>query len=251
MSTSSDRWNPAAYQANAGFVPALARDLVDLLDPKPGERVLDLGCGDGQLTMALLDRGARVVAVDRSPAMVEAARGRGLDAHVQAAETLSLEEPVDAVFTNAVLHWTRDIDAVLARVHDVLVPGGRFVGEFGGHGNVAAIMTAIRAVAARHRLDPGDAHYYPTPEAFSTALARAGLTPVSVVLRPRPTPLPTGVAGWLATFRGPMLGDAEGDPDQALVREIEALLQPALCDDQGRWTADYVRLRFSATRPVP
>lgn len=245
-SAGAQTWCAEQYAHHAAFVPALGAPLVDRLDPQAGERILDLGCGDGTLTVQIAARGASVVGVDASADMIAAARAKGVDARQERAEQLPFEREFDAVFTNAVLHWVRDADAVARGVARALKPGGRFVGEFGGHTNVAAITVALRAVLPRYGIDAPSDWYYPTPDAYRTVLESAGLTVDEIALVPRPTPLPTGMSGWLETFRGTILNALPADQRQRAKDEIIELLRPALCDDQGRWTADYVRLRFTA-----
>ena len=246
-------WNPDGYQEHAGFVATLGRPLLDLLAPRPGERILDLGCGDGVLTEQLVAAGAEVIGVDASPAMVAAARARGIDASVGDATALPYEAGFDAVFSNAVLHWVKDADGALSSVQRALKPEGRFVGEFGGHGNVAAIVTALTAVLARRGVDAAFVHpwFFPTADDYAERLERAGFTVREIALVPRPTPLPTSMAGWLHTFASPFL-DVLPELDRPLaVEETVALLRPSLCDHRGRWTADYVRLRFVAVASPP
>jgi trans-aconitate methyltransferase len=243
-------WDPAGYARTASFVPRLGAPLVDQLDPRPGELVLDVGCGDGVLTESLVARGASVIGIDSSPEMIAAARARGLDARLASVETLDLPERFDAAFSNAALHWVRDHDAALAAVARHLAPGARFVGELGGHGNVAAIVTAILAVLDRRGVDGRALNpwHFPTPDAFGAVLERAGLRVEAIVLVPRPTPLEAGTAAWLTTFAGAFLRALPEDGRAGAVRDIEALLAPSLRDERGRWTADYVRLRFTAVR---
>ena len=242
------QWDADDYRRHADFVPALGRPVLDLLAPKPGERILDLGCGDGTLSLEIASAGAAVAGVDSAKSMVESARSRGVDAHLADGQALAFAREFDAVFSNAALHWMRDADAVLAGVVRALKPGGRFVGEFGGHGNVAAVKVALSAVLQRRGVDPR-AHlvwYFPTADAFRERLEAHGFVVETIELIPRPTPLPTDMAGWLDTFAGPMLS-ALPEAERAAARdEAVALLAPALCDDRGRWTADYVRLRFAA-----
>lgn len=242
-------WDPALYAANAGFVPALGNVALDWLAPKPGEAILDLGCGDGALTIKLAASGAQVEGLDGDGAMVEAARARGLSVRHLDARDLADVARFDAVFSNATLHWIRPPETVAANVARALKPGGRFVGEFGGHGNIAAIRTALAASLARRGYSEApDANYYPAPDEYAAVLAAAGFTVNRVELLPRPTPLPAGMAAWLETFRGGFL-DAAGvprDEQAAIIAETEAALVPVLRDATGRWTADYVRLRFSA-----
>jgi trans-aconitate methyltransferase len=236
-------WSPSGYAHHAAFVPALGAAILEKLAPAAGERILDLGCGDGSLTEQLIQRGARVVGVDASPEMVAAARVRGIDAQVMDATQLTFEAEFDAVFSNAVLHWIQDQDAVLAGVARALVRGGRFVAEFGGFTNIAAISVALRAVLGNRGLPFSRHWYYPTPAAYSALLERHGFAVELATLFPRPTPLPTGMSGWLHTFGKGALGALREQERAEVEREIIDLLKPSLCDEQGNWTADYVRLQ--------
>jgi len=141
----ASKWSPADYAANAAFVPALGAPVLELLDPQPGERILDLGCGDGVLTEKIVAAGAVVIGVDASAAMIEAAQARGLDAHVVDGQALEFDSEFDAVFSNAALHWMLDSVAVANGVYRALRPGGRFVGEMVGEGNIATLRAGIRA----------------------------------------------------------------------------------------------------------
>jgi len=244
-------WDPQTYEQNGAFVQELAGGVLEWLAAKPGESILDLGCGDGRLTQRIASAGASVLGVDSSLEMVEAARERGVVADVGDAEELAFAgSTFDAVFSNAALHWVRDQDAMLAQVRRVLKPGGRFVAEMGGQGNIAAIRVALMAVLERHgHADREDGvNYYPTSEGYSRRLEDHGFRVQRIALIPRPTPLPeSGMEGWLWTFRRGVL---EGLPDllrEKVVRETAALLAPALRDEEGNWVADYVRLRFVAT----
>ncbi len=222
------------------------------MDPRPGERILDLGCGEGTLTEKLVEAGCTVVGVDGAAAMVEAARRRGLDARLMDGQRLEFSAEFDAVFSNAALHWMPDPDAVIAGVRRALKPGGRFVAEFGGHGNVATIVEALRAVLARRGIEGGGMMpwYFPKPEAYAAKLQACGFVVENIALFPRPTPLPTDMTGWLDTFGESFFSQLHpSDRDGALAEVIERL-RPILCDHAGRWTADYVRLRFAARLPA-
>ncbi len=241
----------ATYADAAAFVPALGMPVLDLLDPRPGERIVDLGCGDGALTVELVARGAQVVALDADPTMVAAATARGLDSRLAdgASFTSALvgEAPFDAVFSNAALHWMPDASRVVGEVHACLRPDGRFVAEFGGFGNVAAVASAARAVLTPlGRSVPR--WYFPRPDAYTGLLEDAGFEVASTELIHRPTPLPAGMDAWLTTFLATALdGLAPGERDE-VVTSIAASLEPSLRDDRGEWWADYVRLRVSARR---
>jgi SAM-dependent methyltransferase len=242
-------WDPQTYGKNGAFVHGMAGGVVEWLAAQPGERILDLGCGDGQLSARLVAAGAVVRGVDASAQMAAAARERGIVADEANAEALPYEDAsFDAVFSNAALHWVRDQDAMMREVKRVLRRGGRFVAEMGGHGNVAAILTALSAVLERHGYGAleGGVNYYPTPEAYSRRLQRAGFGVDKIALIPRPTPLETGMTGWLWTFRRGVLEKLPADLREVVVAETTELLKRALCDEDGNWTADYVRLRFAA-----
>jgi trans-aconitate methyltransferase len=244
-------WDPETYGQNAAFVHELAGGVLEWLEPKAAEYILDIGCGDGQLTQRIAATGASVVGVDTSPEMVMAARSRGMAADVASAEALPfMRKEFDAVFSNATLHWVRDQDAMMSQVHRILKPGGRFVAEMGGHGNVAAIRAGLTAVLARHGLDGREdgVNYYPTPEAYTRRLERHGFRVPRMALIPRPTPLPeSGMTGWLKTFRRGVLDTLPPELRETVVSETAELLAPVLRGEDGNWTADYVRLRFLAT----
>lgn len=244
----SQTWSPSGYSHHAGFVPALGASILSRLAPRAGERILDLGCGNGTLTEELVKAGAVVVGVDSSAPMVDAARALGLDARVGDAAALTFDTEFDAVFSNAALHWVLDADGVIDSVFRALRHGGRFVAEFGAHGNVAAIATAIRAVLLHRGLPEPPPWFYPTPDEYRARLESRGFRVEFIQSFARPTPLPTGMAGWIQTFRGPLLTEYAPGREEALIAEMVALLEPALRDGSGHWTADYVRLQVVAVK---
>lgn len=243
-------WDPEAYNQHGSFVHNLAGGVVEWLAPQPGEHILDLGCGDGQLTARIAATGATVAGLDTSAQMAAAARARGIAVEQGSAESMPFaDRSFDAVFSNAALHWVRDQEAMLAEVHRVLKPSGRFVAEMGGKGNIAAIRVALIAVMSRHGFDgrEDNVNYYPTPEAYTRRLERNGFTVERIALIPRPTPLADGgMSGWIRTFRRGVLDTLPEPIRETVVNEAVALLEPALRDEDGNWTADYVRLRFVA-----
>ena len=255
----SSCWSPTDYATNAAFVPALGEAALALLAPQPGEMILDIGCGDGTLTRKIMDAGARVIGLDASEPMVEAARAKGVDAFVADAQALDLDSQAarfgqfDAVFSNAALHWMLDPDAVAAGVYKMLRPGGRFVGEMGGSGNIAILRCGIRAELGErgYPVPAEDPQWYPTIEEFVRLYGCAGFIQIQAHLIPRATPLATGVAAWVKTFRAGWLDVAEVPKDarDEVAAAIESRLAPALQLPDGSWFADYVRLRFSMRKP--
>jgi SAM-dependent methyltransferase len=248
--SSTQTWDPERYARNARFVTDLGMPVVDLLAPRPGERILDLGCGDGVLAAKLAEKGCEVVAVDASEMQVAAARKLGLDARVMAGEALPFRDEFDAVFSNAALHWMLRPDEVIAGVWRALRRGGRFVAEMGGHGNVETIRAALVDALHRRGID-GESlvpWFFPTIQDYSARLRKAGFAISYISLFPRPTPLPGDVALWLENFAEDFLRALPASEKSAYIEELREALRPKLCDANGNWTADYVRLRFAAQK---
>jgi trans-aconitate 2-methyltransferase len=246
-------WDAALYDRKHAFVYAYGQDLIPLLDPKPGERILDLGCGTGHLTAAIAKVGATVVGLDRSPEMIAAARQNfpELTFREDDASAFQVDEPFDAVFSNATLHWVPGAEGVVRSVAAALRPGGRFVAEFGGRGNVARIVTALqRATAERAGASVRHPWYFPSVGQYAALLERHGLEVRHAALFDRLTPLEDGDAGmrnWLAMFAGSMLAMAPAEQREAVIAQTEELLRPELYRD-GVWHADYRRIRVAAVR---
>jgi SAM-dependent methyltransferase len=255
MVNTANRWSPADYAKHAAFVPRLGDAVLQLLDPRPGELILDVGCGDGVLTARIVEAGGSVIGLDSSEEMVEAARARGIDAFVADGEAMDVARfgQFDAVFSNAALHWMLDPDAVACGIFGALREGGRFVGEMGGEGNLLTLRAALRdeLVARGYQMPERDPAWYAGVDEFTRLYVTSGFSQVKAELIPRPTPLPGGAADWVMTFRA-------GVMDVAMVPEwergdiaaaVEARVAPALRQPDGSWNADYVRLRFSMRKP--
>ena len=243
-------WHPESYAKNARFVSDLGTPLIDLLAPKTGEMILDLGCGDGALSEKLAAAGAVVYGIDSSHAQLQAARARKLSVAVMDGQRIGVKCRFDAVFTNAVLHWMKQADDVVKGVANALKPGGRFVGEFGGKGNVETIREGLHSRLRAHGIDPCsvDPWYYPAAEEYAGLLKRYGFDVEYIELIPRPTQLPGDILGWLEVFAQPFT-KAVAEPHRLnFLTELRRKLQPILQNSDGTWFADYVRLRFKAVR---
>jgi SAM-dependent methyltransferase len=251
----ASRWSPTDYARNAAFVPALGDKVLQLLAPRPGELILDVGCGDGALTIRIAEAGAKVIGLDSSPEMVEAARTRGIDAFVADAEAMELDRfgQFDAVFSNAALHWMLDPDAVASGIFRALCAGGRFIGEMGGAGNLATLRRALRDELTErgYAMPAQDPAWYAGVEDFTRLYCLAGFDDVRAELIERPTPLPGGIADWVKTFRAGLMDVAmvpQWERDD-VAAAVEARAAPALRQADGSYCADYVRLRFSMRKP--
>ncbi len=243
-------WDAAAYAANGRFVADMAGEVFAMLDVQPGERVLDLGCGDGALTAKIAASAADVTGCDADESMLAAAAARELTTVRADMRALPFQGEFDAVFSNAALHWVREQADVLAGVHRALRPGGRFVAEMCGSGNIAAIRVALSAVLAPYGVDAEAeaASCYPSAEVYRALLESSGFLVEQIDLVPRPTPLKTGMEQWLRTFRNGVLQKLDEADREAAVAAAVALLEPVLRDADGHWWGDYVRLRFRAVR---
>jgi SAM-dependent methyltransferase len=182
--------------------------------------------------------------------MLEAARARGIDARHMDARALAFDKEFDAVFTNAALHWMKEPEKVVRGVHSVLKPGSRFVGEFGGKGNVEKIRSALHSALRRRGIDPAsiDPWYYPSAEEYASLLINAGFTVEYIELIPRPTKLPGDITSWLEIFAQSFIKAVDGSDRASFLGEVIRELQPQLHTPEGNWLADYVRLRFKAFR---
>lgn len=241
-------WSAQDYAANAGFVPLLGADVLALLAAQKHEDILDLGCGDGVLTATLAQSGAVVTGLEPDPSLCAAATRAGITVVQQDAHVPFGANAYDAVFSNAALHWMRTPQTVIENVFAALRPGGRFVAEQGGFGNVAAIVTAMNAAlesAGLSAIFPWD---FPSPSVQKQRLKNAGFEVVMIELIPRPTPLPTGLSGWLRTFAGPFIGNLSPDLQAKILSDAERRVT-SLNDPMEGWFADYVRLRFFARKP--
>lgn len=250
-----DWWDPTRYVTQHSFVYEHGQALVDIADAGPGERVLDVGCGSGQLTAQLAERSAKVLGIDPSANMIEAARSAYSDVHFEVGDVLSLREhhAYDVVFTNATLHWVKAADHAAARIAAALKPGGRFVAEFGASGNMSIVVSAIMQALERLgvRVSAFENPWFnPTVAEYVSILSRAGLEIVFAQRFQRPTQLdgPAGLQGWLEMFARPHFSGLADDQVAEVIERAVEIARPQLFKG-GAWYADYVRLRVVAVKP--
>ncbi len=249
-------WDARLYDTQHSFVWEHGTELVELLAPTPGERILDLGCGTGHLTAKIAESGATVLGVDSAPSMVEQARQNypALRFELADARDLPYHEEFDAVVSNAVLHWVRPPEKAIEGVWRALKPGTRFVAEFGGKGNIALVLDAIRS--ALDQVQPSTPptgqpdFYFPDPDEYASLLENHGFSAIQATLFDRPTPLdggPEGMRLWLDMFAGGFFDGFDTDQRREAIELVERKLRPRLYGD-GQWTVDYVRLRVVARK---
>lgn len=244
-------WDAALYDQKHAFVFEYGKGLLAVLEPQAGERILDLGCGTGHLAQTIAETGAYVVGIDSSLEMVEQARKAYPEIEFLVADARSFSFPYqfDAVFSNATLHWIPEAERVVERVSAALHPGGRFVAEFGGKGNVASIVSTLQeATVELTGVTVEAGWYYPSIGQYAPLLEKHGLAVRSAVLFDRPTKLEEGEKGlrnWIAMFCQGLLHPVPVDVRPRVIERVEAILRPKLFRD-GNWFADYRRLRIVA-----
>ena len=248
-------WNSTLYDHQHAFVWQYGESLIEWLAPQPNERILDLGCGTGHLTAKIAATGAIIAGIDADPVMVATAQQTypQLNFAIADARNFQTSEPLDAVFSNATLHWIKEPDAVIHCVYQALKPGGRFVAEFGGKGNIAAIATTLfKTLKNMGYTDDQNWNpwYFPGVSDYATRLEQQGFEVTHVMLFDRPTPLTDGDAGlrnWLQMFANGILAHVSAEAQMQVIQTVEEKLKPTLYRD-GQWTADYRRLRVVAKK---
>lgn len=247
-----NQWNADLYKEKHAFVFAYGNSLIDWLQPQAGESILDLGCGTGELTAQLAEKGAAVTGLDASAAMINSARAHfpDLTFEVGDATTFSLPQQFDAIFSNATLHWVREKEKAIARMYAQLKKGGRLVIEMGGKGNVQQILDALEKAMEQRGYTYEPFWYFPSPAAYTTLLENAGFKIDRVHFFDRPSKLvdpETGISDWLEMFGGHFFAGVPEKDKAAILRQVQQELAPQLMKD-GELYADYVRLRVAATK---
>jgi trans-aconitate methyltransferase len=248
----ANQWDSNLYEQAHSFVWKLASDLLPMLDPRPGEHIVDLGCGTGHLTAEIARSGAHVVGIDSSPDMIQQAQASypGIEFRLGDARSFTVPAPVDAVFSNAALHWVVEAEAAVQSISRALKGGGRFVAEFGGKGNVHALLAGTLDILARHGIEGRSPWYFPSVGEYASVLERCGMEVRNASLFDRFTELDEGddaIEDWLRMFGGPLLANVPAGDRNTIGREITARLRPALWRG-GRWHVDYRRIRIVAVK---
>ena len=245
----TNSWNPDEYKKHTGFVSQLAMPVVDLLEPKSGERILDIGCGDGTLAQEIEKRGAKVLGVDLSKEMVQKAKENGIEAMVASVTALPFVEEFDAVFSNAMLHWVKQSDLAIENIAKTLKSGGRFVAEFGGKGNAHHLVKAMELAFQKHPefeefVNPW---YFPSPTEYKTKLENNGFQVEYIELIPRPTPM-ENVGKWLEIFANGVTAHLNNEEFELFKMECKEYLKEHIYTQKDGWVLDYVRLRVKAIK---
>jgi trans-aconitate methyltransferase len=250
MAGHADKWDSSLYDDRHSFVWKKAGDLVELLAPKPGERILDLGCGTGHLTAQITALGAVTTGLDASLSMIAQARQNypKLKFVLGDASEFRFDEPFDAVFSNAALHWIPEAGRVIASVAQALKPGGRFALEMGGKGNIARIVKVLTEVLREAGCTPRNPWYFPSAGEYAALLEQRGFEVEALWTIERWSKLDhpeKGLREWLEMFAGVWFEEVPEKERESAVAEIESRLRPQLWRD-GAWWADYRRLRLMA-----
>lgn len=254
IASNSPQWDAELYDNKHEFVSQLATDLVKLLSPKPGERILDLGCGTGHLTYKIATS-TEVLGIDSAVTMIEKARINYPNIQFEVADAAKLEfkAQFDGVFSNAVLHWVKPPEKVITGVWNALKPGGRFVAEFGGKGNINLILTALHNAIKANELSSNEnlnTNYFPSIAEYGTLLENQGFKFTFANLFDRLTPLADGeqgMANWLKMFRSKLLALYPEEVQIKIIAGVEDKLRPTLYKN-GQWFADYRRIRIVAVK---
>lgn len=250
-----NKWDTALYEGKHAFVWQYGEESLQLLSVQPKERILDIGCGTGQLTAKIAEAGAVVMGIDADGMMVEKARQNypQLQFALADAKDFQVDDPYDAVFSNATLHWIPEADAVVRCIYKSLKRGGRFVAEFGGKGNVKAITEALYNVLKENGIPSPEQFspwYFPSISEYTTCLEQHGFEARYAVLFDRPTPLEDGDAGlenWIRMFGDRFLSGLSAEQQTRVIHGVKQRLKPVLYQN-GRWTADYRRIRVVAIK---
>jgi trans-aconitate methyltransferase len=249
--SNTNKWNADKYNKHADFVSNLGSPVIDLLEPKKDEHILDLGCGDGTLAVEMEKLGANVIAVDLSKSMVEKTKEKGIKAFVMSATELTFKNDFDAVFSNAVLHWVKDANEAIKKILKSLKSNGRFIAEFGGYGNIKYLTEAMQEVFDNHKEFGkfNNPWYFPKDTEYKQLLEENGFNVEYIELIQRPTKI-DDISNWLDIFANGIVSHLTDEQQKQFKQEVRAILKPKIYSEEDGWVADYVRLRLKATKRV-
>ncbi len=244
-----NKWNPNTYNKHTAFVSELALPVVDLLNPKKGEKILDVGCGEGTLAVEIERRGAKVVGVDMSTEMIEQCQSKGIEAYVGSVTDLPYEEAFDSVFSNAMLHWVKDAQTAVQNIAKSLKRGGHFVCEFGGEGNAYHLVSAMEEVFAKHPefVVFDNPWYFPSVKEYTRLLESEGFSVEYMEIIPRPTPM-DDISHWLDIFANGVTKNLNTVQFEIFKQECKEILKETIYSEEDGWMLDYKRLRVRAVK---
>jgi len=246
---STNKWNADNYNKHADFASNLAFPVVALLNPQENERILDLGCGDGTLAVEIEKFSTKVVAVDLSESMVEKTKEKSIEAYIMSATELPYENEFNAVFSNAVLHWVKEPEIAIRKISNALKTNGRFIAEFGGYGNIKYLTDAMQEVFDKNK-EYGEFNnpwYFPKDTDYKQMLEANGFEVEYIELIPRPTKI-DDITNWLDIFANGIVSHLTEEQQSVFKEEVRGILKPKIYNEKDGWVADYVRLRFKATK---
>ncbi len=249
MQKESNDWDAKKYHKHADFVSNLAMPVVELLNPQKGEKILDVGCGEGTLALEIEKSGAKVIAVDLSEDMVLKSKEKGLEAYMMSATDLRFEQTFDAIFSNATLHWVLTPDEALKQMYKVLKPKGRIIAEFGGENNIKHLLHAIKAVFEKHPKYGAfnNPWYFPAKDTYKALLEACGFEVIMIETIVRPTKI-DDITHWLDVFANGIIKHLTPKQQAQFKTEVKTLLKPLLYSKEEGWVIDYERLRFKAIK---
>ena len=245
----TNKWNPKTYNKHTAFVSQLALPVVDLLDPKKGENILDVGCGEGTLAVEIEKRGAKVIGIDMSQEMVAFSKQKGIEAYVGSVTALPYTNQFDGVFSNAVLHWVKDAKGAVQNIAKVLKVGGRFVCEFGAEGNAYHLVSTMEEVFTNHPEfgDFDNPWYFPSIDIYQELLESEGFTVEYIEIIPRPTPM-DDISNWLDIFANGVTSHLTQEQFEVFKKESTEILKTKIYTEKKGWMLDYKRLRVKAVK---
>jgi trans-aconitate methyltransferase len=248
------KWNSNLYDEKHAFVSKYGEDVIELLNPQHGERILDVGCGTGDLARQIRESGAEVIGIDSSSEMVHAAKKKYPSLHfeVQSAENIHFKDPFDAVFSNATLHWVPDAEKTVQSIYQSLKPNGRFIAEFGGKGNVSIIIEALKDRLLHYGFYEQankTVWYFPSLSEYTSLLEANGFRVVFAAHFDRPTELKdqNGIQDWLRMFAASYFQNMHLETVRMITKDVEEQIRSTQYQN-GKWYADYKRLRVKAIK---